>query len=525
MLRRPSVIRRRRAANDASRAGGRPASPRREEFLEFDGRFHADETQKQDLELDTRLRGAVEHAGGLELAERGEHPQQVRRDQGLGGGEETLARLGQEFDRLGLRIEPQHQEGSQRIAESAQKLRGVVPVVEKVLDEGEHPGPVPVRRDLEERQISIFVDEPEHAADVRDLDRVSPEGEHLVEGRERVPDAAFGTARDRPQRPRLGGDSLRLEHGLQPARDVRHGNPPEVESLAAGHDGRRAALDLLRLGGGEGEDHARRRLLEDLQERVPRVAREHVRFVEDVDLVALLARGRVRGPAAEIPRVLDAPVARRIDFHDVERGASGPDPLARRTRAARFAGGAVGAIQGHREDARRRRLPDPARAAEEIRVTDPPGLDGGLQRGPDVVLSDQLREASGPVGSGQRGAVQGLVSHLGRPGSRPRPASTPSGLRAPASRDARTPPTSGERPQAGRGDRHTLTAATFTVLTGFTRSGPTGLGHRYLTCIVGVMHRRRRRRPGCAGPGISRGDRPPPQQCRSGLPGRRRDAG
>ena len=419
----------------------------------------------------------MEHARGLELAERGQHPEQVRRHQRLGGGEETLARPGQEVDRLGLRIEPQNQEGAQRVAESAQKLRGVVPIVEEILDESEHPGPVSVRRDLEERQVSILVDEAEHAADVREFHRVSPEGEHLVEGGERVADAAFGPARNRPQRPRFGRDSLRLEHRLQPARDVLHGDSPEVEPLAAGHDGRRAALDLLRLGGGEGEDHAWRRLLEDLQERVPRVAREHVRLIEDVDLVAFLARGRVRGPAAEVPGILDAPVARRVDFHDVERGASGPDPLARGARAARFAGGAVGAVQGHREDARRRRLPDPARAAEEIRVADPAGLDRGLQRGPDVVLSDQLREASGPVGPGQRGAVQRLVSHLGRPGSRSRPASTPSGLRAPAPRDARTPPTSGERPQAGRGDRHTLTAATFTVLTGFTRSGPTGLGH------------------------------------------------
>jgi len=35
---------------------------------------------------------------------------------------------------------------------------------------------------------------------------------------------------------------------------------------------------------------------------------------------------------------------------------------------------------------------------------------------------------------------------------------------------------SGKKPQANRGDLHELTAATFTVLTGFARSGPTGLG-------------------------------------------------
>ena len=38
-----------------------------------------------------------------------------------------------------------------------------------------------------------------------------------------------------------------------------------------------------------------------------------------------------------------------------------------------------------------------------------------------------------------------------------------------------------KEPQADRGDLHTLTAATFTVLTGFTRSDPTGLGRSYLS--------------------------------------------
>ena len=36
-----------------------------------------------------------------------------------------------------------------------------------------------------------------------------------------------------------------------------------------------------------------------------------------------------------------------------------------------------------------------------------------------------------------------------------------------------------KEPQANRGDHYTLTAATFTVLTGFTRASPTGLGHPY----------------------------------------------
>ena len=227
----------------------------------------------------------------------------------------------------------------------------------------------------------------------------------------------------------------------------------EVEPLTARHDGGRPALDLLRFRGGEGEDDPRRRLLQDLEERVPRVAREHVRLVEDVDLVAVLARGRVRGPAPQVARVLDAAMAGRIDLHHVEGGAAGPDPLAGLAHAARFTRRLFGAVERHGEDPGARRLADAAGAAEEIRVADPAGPDRGRERRPDVVLADQIGEATGPVGSGKRGAVHGLVGGVGRPD---------------------------HGPQAGRGDRHTLTAATFTVLTGFTRFGPTGLGHGYL---------------------------------------------
>ena len=69
-----------------------------------------------------------------------------------------------------------------------------------------------------------------------------------------------------------------------------------------------------------------------------------------------------------------------------------------------------------------------------------------------MILADEFGETAGTMPAGECGAVH--VVKL--------PESVVRGKR--------------EKPQAIRGDLHELTAATFTVLTGFARSSPTGLG-------------------------------------------------
>ena len=58
---------------------------------------------------------------------------------------------------------------------------------------------------------------------------------------------------------------------------------PEIKALAARKHGHRHLADF---GGGENELHMRRRLFEGLEKGVERLLREHVHFVDDVDLVA-----------------------------------------------------------------------------------------------------------------------------------------------------------------------------------------------------------------------------------------------
>src|SRR4029453_13671156 len=80
----------------------------------------------------------------------------------------------------------------------------------------------------------------------------------------------------------------------------------------------------------EDEDEVRRRLLDQLEERVPGGVGELVRLVEDINLEA--APARLQEPVlADLAGVVDPTLARGIHLDDVEGRA-------RRDRSARVAG-------------------------------------------------------------------------------------------------------------------------------------------------------------------------------------------
>src|SRR5204863_9514487 len=115
----------------------------------------------------------------------------------------------------------------------------------------------------------------------------------------------------------------------------------------------------------EHEHDARRRLLENLEQRVPRFAREHVGFVDDIDLVTVVAGWRVHRPLAQFARVVDTTVRCRIDFDDVHRSRSGPDATTTLAFTAWLAAGrAVVAVERHGEHACERGLANTLRAGQ-----------------------------------------------------------------------------------------------------------------------------------------------------------------
>ena len=176
----------------------------------------------------------------------------------------------------------------------------------------------------------------------------------------------------------------------------------EIEPLQSRQDRRGALSDLLRLGRGEYEDDPRRRLLEDLEEGVPRLAGEHMRFVHDVHLVAPLGARGVHRALTQVARVVHTTVGGGVQLHDVQIRLAGPDPRARLAHAARLASLTLGAVQGHRQDARGRGLPYAAGSGEEVPMRRATARHGAAERGGHVILDDQLGELARTVFASER---------------------------------------------------------------------------------------------------------------------------
>ena len=193
-----------------------------------------------------------------------------------------------------------------------------------------------------------------------------------------------------------------LENGRQAPRDVAESDALEIEALKPAENRRGGLGDLLRLRGREDEDDARRRLLEDLEQRVPRFARQHVGFVDDVDLEAVVPRGSVHRSLAQLARVVDPAVRRGVDLDDIEARRSAPDALTRDALAARLAIVAlVLAVERHRQHACERGLPHPARPAQQVAVRDSSSGDCPAQRVGYVRLDGNVSEALWAVFAGE----------------------------------------------------------------------------------------------------------------------------
>ncbi len=177
-----------------------------------------------------------------------------------------------------------------------------------------------------------------------------------------------------------------LQVELQAARQHRHGN-------------------LLRVGRGENELDVLRRLLERLQHRVECRLREHVHFVDQVDLVAA-DRRRVARVVENLAHVVDAGVRRGVELEQVDE-ATGIDVDAGCARSARRRGDAVGdAVEALGENPRDRRLADAARAGEQVRMVEPAAGERVGQGRDNMLLSRELCECLRPPLAGEN-----LVGH------------------------------------------------------------------------------------------------------------------
>ena len=211
----------------------------------------------------------------------------------------------------------------------------------------------------------LMPDEAEVLLDACRRQCIAVQARALVKQRQRVPHAAVRLPRDEAKRLLLARDLHLLRHIGESRFDLLDRDAPKVEALAARLD---RCRHLVRLCRREDEDDMCRRLFERLQKRIKCLRRQHVHFVDDVDLVAPFG-GRELHLLAQVPHLVDAAVRRRVDLKDVERRAVG-DLRAIFADAARFGRRPLLTIQRLREDFRRARLARAARAGKEVGMGD-----------------------------------------------------------------------------------------------------------------------------------------------------------
>ena len=135
--------------------------------------------------------------------------------------------------------------------------------------------------------------------------------------------------------------------------------------------------DFLGLGGREDELDMLWRLFDDLQQCVETLWRDHVRLVEDEDLVTVTRRREHRS-LTQISCVVDAVMTRCVDLDYVE-GTSAITAQFDTTGAyaARSVSRTLCAVEAASKDSCACCLAAPARPAEQIRVVDAVGAERG----------------------------------------------------------------------------------------------------------------------------------------------------
>ena len=246
------------------------------------------------------------------------------------------------------------------------------------------------------------IGEPEHLPHRVGAHHASGVGDRLIEQRQRIAHRAFGGARDQPERlgldldAFLGGDIAEVLHqhvGIDAA---------QIESLAARQHRHRHLADF---GGREHEFGVLGRLLQRLQKGVEGRIRQHVHFVDDVDLVARAGRG-IAHAIVDLTDVIDAGVRGGVHLQHIHVPAF-HDRLTMHAEHRHVDGRpfhrAIGqfVVERTRQNARSGGLADAAHAGQHPGLRNPPSLERIGQRPHHGVLADQMVEAAGAIFAGQ----------------------------------------------------------------------------------------------------------------------------
>ncbi|MNI28405.1 hypothetical protein D3C73_821810 [compost metagenome] len=254
---------------------------------------------------------------------------------------------------------------------------------------------------LEQVDDAGAVGKAQHAAHGIRMHAAAAMGDRLVEQRKAVAGGAFGGTRDHRQCFLLGRHAFLLQNGGKQADQICSADPAQVEALATGKHGDRNLADFRRR---ENELHMLRWLFERLQQPVEGLRREHVHFVDNIDLVARRNRA-IAHLLDDLSDIVDTGMGRGIHLDHVDMPAF-------HDRLAMFAGFAQVdcrtidfgrlVVEPPSKNTCGRRLADTADTGQHVGLCDTAGLERIGQRADHRFLADhQVGEILRPVLAGE----------------------------------------------------------------------------------------------------------------------------
>ena len=179
--------------------------------------------------------------------------------------------------------------------------------------------------------------------------------------------------------------------------------------------------DFVHLGRREDEFDVRRRLLERLQQRVEGVLRQHVHFVDDVDLVPRRDRA-IAHALGQVTDIVDTGARGGVHLDDIDMAVLGDGPAMNAFAAGRYRRrtGPVGAdaIERAGDDPCRRGFADPAHTRQDESLRDA-ALGDRVRQGADHrLLPDHLGKGLRPVFAGEDAIACRGIRHCGHCGAK-----------------------------------------------------------------------------------------------------------
>src|SRR5262252_1999245 len=276
-----------------------------------------------------------------------------------------------------------HQQVTQICGQFACKITQIVTSDEHFFHQVEYLRSLLIGDGFDEASESGDADQPEGRCDVVLGDLIPAEGDHLIERRLRVAQAACAGASDLTQPGVAYFHTLAVGYLAQPPEYFFGRYLPELELLAARKYG---VGNLVKLRRRHNKSDVRGRLFEGFQQGVKRAGRKHVDFVNDEDLITVAGRPDRDVVDDHVPHVVDAGVGRGVDFEHVERGARG-DLDAGRALQAGAAGNARVTVETLGQYSRGGRLAGPPDAGKEVGMMKPPPIKGVAERARNVFLA------------------------------------------------------------------------------------------------------------------------------------------